>query len=205
MKKITTAALLAFAVSMSAITITNTASANNRQAFSSSMSAPAMPISINVTIGEDLTYRADHLSKKLRDRSNSRSLRDGFAGKGFYGQRDLDRLAARLKRRMEKQLTKNGVEISDSAATILNLVITDAAPNRPTFNQLSNNTSISSRSFGVGGATFEGTLINAGETQGEVSYAWYETDIRYAQGNATWTDANRAIDRFARKTAKSLR
>ena len=117
----------------------------------------------------------------------------------------MDKLASRLKRRMVAQLEKNGVTVSDDAGTVLNLVITNAEPNRPTFKQLSNSVSLSSRSFGIGGAAFEGTLVSAGQAQGEVSYAWFESNIRDASYGGIWTDANRAIDRFASKTAKSLR
>lgn len=205
MKKIALSALLALSMGAGSLALTGTADASSRQAFTSTMSSPSTAVKVNVIIGADLTYRADHLSTKLRDRHNSRSLRDGFAGKGFYGQRDLDKLAARLKRRMEAQLTKNGVTISDEATTILNLIIIDAEPNRPTFKQLSSSVSLSSRSFGIGGAAFEGTLISAGQMQGDVSYAWFENDIRDAQFGGTWSDANHAIDRFARKTAKSFR
>ena len=205
MKKLALSALLALSVSVGSLALTSTATASSRQAFTSTMSAQSAPVKVNVIIGEDLTYRADHLSTKLRDRSNARHLRDGFAGKGFYGQRDLDKLASRLKRRMEFQLEKNGMQVSDDAGTVLNLVITNAEPNRPTFKQLSNSVSLSSRSFGIGGAAFEGTLTRAGQMQGDVSYAWFENDIRDAQYGGIWTDANRAIDRFARKTAKSLR
>jgi len=205
MKKIATTTLLALAVSTGAMTVASTAMAGNTKSFTSTMQVPATPVSINVTLGENLAYRADNLSDDIRDKFKSRDRRNGFANNGFFGQRDLDRLTKRLKTKMEYRLEKRGFIISDDAPTVLNLVITDARPNRPTFNQISKATSLSMRSFGIGGAKFEGSLASADGEQGDVSYAWYETDIRWAQGSGTWTDADRAIDKFARKIAKSFR
>lgn len=204
MKKFAISALIALTVGASTLAITSPAMAGSRH-FTSTMQAQSTPVRINVTLGEDLAFRADNLSTNIRDRFNSRSINNGFANNGFFGQRDLDRLTERLKTRMETRLEKNGITVSDDATTVLNLVITDARPNRPTFKQMSKSTSLSMRSFGVGGAKFEGTLTNAAGAQGEVSYRWFETDIRDAQFGGTWTDANRAIDRFARKTAKALK
>ncbi len=205
MKKFSTSLLLAIAVGVGSLSIATTASASNSKRFNSTISQPASAVQVNVIIGDELAYRADHLSPKLRDRASSRSLNNGFAGKGFYGQKDLDKLASRLKRRMETRLEKSGIEVSDQATTVLNLVITNAEPNQPTFNQLSKNVSLSSQSYGLGGAAFEGTITIDGVQSGTISYAWFDTNIRFAARAGIWTDANRAIDKFARKTAKSLR
>lgn len=207
MKKFAISALIALSVSAGALAITSPAMARSSKHFTSTMQMPSTPASVrvNVTLGEDLAFRADNLSTHIRDRHNSRSINNGFANNGYFGQRDLDKLAVRLKTRMEARLEKSGFTVSDDATTVLNLVITDARPNRPTFKQLSKSVSLSMRSFGIGGAKFEGTLANASGEQGSVSYGWYETDIRDAQFGGTWSDAHRAIDSFARKTAKSLR
>ncbi len=205
MKKIATTTLLALAVSAGAMAVSSTATAGNRTPFASTMQVPSTPVSINVTLGENLAYRADNLSTDIRDKFKSRDRRNGFANNGYFGQRDLDRLTKRLKTKMQYRLEKRGFTISDDAPTVLNLVITDARPNRPTFNQMSKATSLSMRSFGIGGAKFEGSLTNADGEQGNVSYGWYETDISFADGRGTWTDADRAIDKFARKVAKSFR
>jgi len=205
MRKFATSTLIALAVSLGTITIASTATAGNSQHFTSTLQAPSTPVRINVTLGEDLAYRADNLSTNIRDKFNSRSLNNGFANNGYFGQKDLNRLTERLKTKMEARLEKNGITISDNATTILNLVITDARPNRPTFKQMSKSASLSTHSFGVGGAKFEGTLVNTSGEQGSVSYGWFETDIRDAQYGGIWSDAHRAIDMFARKTAKSLK
>lgn len=205
MKSLVKSTVIAVAISLGTLSVTNNAIAGNSQHFTSTMQVAASPVRVNVTLGEDLAYRANNLSTDIRDKFNSRSINNGFANNGYFGQKDLDKLTKRLKRKMEARLEKNGITISDDATTILNLVITDARPNRPTFKQLSKSVSLSTQSFGVGGATFTGTLVNAAGEQGNVSYGWFETDIRDAQYSGIWSDAYRAIDRFARKTAKSLK
>ncbi len=205
MRKIITSTLLAFSISAGAMTVASTAMAGNTKSFTSTLQVPTTPVSINVTLGDDLAYRADNLSDDIRDKFKSRDRRNGFANNGYFGQRDLDRLTERLKSKMQYRLEKRGFVVSDNAPTVLNLVITDARPNRPTFKQMSKSTGLSMQSFGIGGAKFEGSLTGADGGQGEVSYAWYETDIRWADGSGTWRDADRAIDKFARKLAKSFR
>ncbi|MBC6403829.1 MAG: hypothetical protein GDA39_09805 [Hyphomonadaceae bacterium] len=163
------------------------------------------PVKVEVTIGENLAYRADNLPRKLSDRGNARSLRDGFGGNGYYGEKDLNRLAGRLSERLARELENDGVQVVDEAPTIIRMTITDARPNRPTFNQLSVQPGLSFRSFAVGGASFEGEVISNGQSVGTLSYAWYETDIRNtAFGSGTWTDANRAISRFADRVSDHL-
>ncbi len=205
MRKFVKSACIAIAVSLGTITVTSPAIAGSSQHFTSTMQTPSEPVRINVTLGENLANRADNLSTDIRDRFNSRSINNGFANNGYFGQRDLDKLTKRLKTKMQARLEKNGITVNDNATTVLNLVITDAQPNRPTFKQLSKSVSLSTHSFGVGGAKFEGTLVNTSGEQGNVSYGWFETNIRDAQYGGTWSDAFRAIDNFARKTAKSLK
>jgi len=205
MKKFATTTLLALAVSTGGMTVASTAIAGSSKSFASTMQVPSTPVKINVTLGESLAYRADNLSTDIRDRFRSRSINNGFANNGYLGQRDLDRLAERLKTKMQYRLEKRGFTVSDTAPTVLNLVITDAQPNRPTFKQMSKSSSLSMRSFGIGGAKFEGSLTGTNGEQGDVSYGWYETNIRWAQSAGTWSDADRAIDKFSRKVAKSFR
>jgi len=175
--------------------------------FESTISAPALTnVKIEVVLGEDLAYRADNLPKKLSDRSSSRGLNNGFSGNGFYGERELNRLTERLESKLERKLTKQGVTVSDTASTVLRVTLVNAKPNRPTFGQLSKQPSLSFQSFGVGGAEIESELIAAGgQSLGSMNYKWYETDIRFAARTAgTWTDAYRAMDRYARKATKTL-
>lgn len=201
MRSIIASSIIALALSAAAPAL-----AKSSQKFESSLSTPVTSaVQIQVVIGEDLAYRADNMPKKSDRRYSPRRLNAAFAGNGHYGELDINRLAERLEKRMEKQLTKRGVSVDSDADTVLRLVITDAIPNRPTFSQLSKDTSLSYKSFANGGAAIEGQVIAAGgEKIGEMSYAWYENDIEWAATGATWSDANRALDRFASKTAKTL-
>lgn len=189
-----------------ALTAAAPALAKSSQKFETSLSTPiSTAVHIEVVIGENLSHRANNMPKKSDDAYSIGRRNAAFAGNGHYGEKELNRLAERLGTRMEKQLAKRGVSVDGEADTVLRLVITDARPNRPTFSQMSKDTNLSFRSFGNGGAAIEGQLIAAGGEQvGEMSYAWYENDIEWAATSATWTDANRALDRFASKTAKTL-
>lgn len=204
MKKLVAAIPLSLALGLSALTLSHTASASNSRHFVSTIQIGSAPIKVNVVLGEDLAYRADHVSKNMRDRSGPGSSHNGWSGQGKYGQKELDKLTIRLKKKMEAQLARNGVAISDSAVNVLNIVITDARPSRPTFEQMSQ-PGLSYQSFALGGAKFEGSMTTSGQEAGAISYAWYERDIQDAQYGGTWTDAYRAIDRFARKTAKAVK
>lgn len=174
--------------------------------FETSITAPLnTPLKIEVVIGEDLAYRANNLPKKLSDRNSIRS-NAGFSNNGFYGERDLNRLAERLQTRVEKRFNKRGVLLAETSPTTLRIVITDAKPNRPTFKQMSKEPSLSFQSFGIGGAEIKAEIIQAGgESTGDMTYRYYETTLdQFDRANATWSDAYRAFDRFARNAAKTL-
>lgn len=110
-----------------------------------------------------------------------------------YGVRDVDRLAAELQADVERQLQRTGV----LAGGRVELVLTDARPNRPTFKQLGDRPGLSYQSFGVGGLAIEGKAISIEGDVTPIRYSWYETDIRDARYAGTWADAEHAIDRFA--------
>ena len=84
----------------------------------------------------------------------------------------------------------------------IELTISDAKPNRPTFKQMSDTPGLSMESFGIGGATIDGHVIAADGKMTPVSYRWYESDIRQAYGNWVWHDAEWTFDRFARRLAR---
>ena len=118
-----------------------------------------------------------------------------------YGTREGDYLREDVTEDLERALGKRGVEAARIA-----VVIEDAKPNRPTFKQLGDQPGLDAiRSISIGGAAFKGTAFDAaGETLADVSYDWYERDIRQVRGSATWQDANRASRRFASKMAEAL-
>lgn len=110
-----------------------------------------------------------------------------------YGVRDVQRLADDLKKDVERELDRTGV----LAGGRVELTLVDARPNRPTFKQLGDRPGLSFESFGTGGAVIEGQAISVDGHVTPVRYRWYESDIRQAKLTTTWSDAGRAIDRFA--------
>ena len=110
-----------------------------------------------------------------------------------YGVRDVQRLADDLKKDVERELERTGV----LAGGRVELTLVDARPNRPTFKQLGDRPGLSFESFGTGGATIEGQAISVDGHVTPLRYRWYESDIRQAKLTTTWSDAGRAIDRFA--------
>ena len=118
-----------------------------------------------------------------------------------YGLRESDTLREFVTEDLEEAFTKAGVDPDQVDVTIIN-----AKPNRPTFEQARNEPSLDTfRSFSIGGMEVEGTAFDAdGNTLGNVSYRWFENDIRESRFKATWTDANRASRQFARRLAKDI-
>jgi len=203
MRKILTSLAIGSALIMTA----GLANARSPQPFKSNIaSIPASSIRIDVELSEDLAYRANNLPKKISDRSSARGLNSGFAGNGLYGEKDLNRLLANLEKWTEQGLEKRGVDVDEEAQAVLKLTLVDVRPNRPTFNQLSRQPALSFQSFALGGAEFEGELIASdGTSLGEVSYSFYETFFdQFQQNTNTWYDANRSIQRFAKRMSKDL-
>ena len=112
-----------------------------------------------------------------------------------YGAREVADLAAVLKRDIELNAGKGGFVRAD-------IVFEDARPNRPTFEQQSRITGLSSRSLALGGATITGTLYRADGSSRPLTFSWYETDLTNEFGPSTWTDAERAFDFLARDLAR---
>jgi hypothetical protein len=133
--------------------------------------AAGAPASVTVTVGPELQAKAAHT----------------------LGQRDINDLAADLKKAVERRLARTNAY--DGAQIVLELA--DVQPNRPTFQQLRDTPGLSYQSFGVGGARIEGHAIAANGAMTPLSYSYYEPDIRYARLGGTWADAHWTIDRFA--------
>ena len=138
------------------------------------------------------------------------------------GERDLARLLDDLRAEVEDRLAERGLlaRPGDARAVELDLVLLEATPNRPTFEQLSGRGDwnwdrrgggrglspyLSLSSFGIGGAKIAGVFTAAdGTPLGEVTYRYEEDDLYQAQFAATWTDAHRTIDLFAARLARTL-
>lgn len=192
-------------VSTAALTFSSPAMAGST-GYDSTISSPLVtPVRIEVRLSEDMAHRANNLPKKLSDRGSGPNMRGGFSNNGFYGEKDLNRLSKTLGERLEQGFSKQGIKVSETAPVTLIVTIEDAKPNRPTFRQLSSDPSLSFQSFGLGGAELTGSLVDTqGNSLGVMDYRWYENDIRDAAFGGTWSDANIAIRRFAKKAAKDL-
>ncbi len=173
--------------------------------FDTTLKTPVnLAIEIDVGVSNELKYCADHLPKKLKDRSNGR-LNAAFANNGFYGERDLDSLEDKLEKSLEKAFFKIGLDVADDAEMILKVTILDAKPNRPTLYQLQKDIGLSYQSVALGGAEIQGELLDVdGAIVATMTYKYYANDIQQAQYGGTWSDANRAFMRFANMTAIHL-
>lgn len=118
-----------------------------------------------------------------------------------YGEREGETLTEEIIEDLDRAFEKAGV----SPARV-DVVIVDAKPNRPTFDQLSARPGLDAfRSISLGGMELTGTAYDAdGNVLAVQEYGWFENDIRDVIAAATWSDANRASRRFAKKFAKKL-
>ena len=133
--------------------------------------AQAAPAAVNVTIGPELQAQAE---KTL-------------------GVRDVNELAADLKKAVTRELAKSGA-YEDAR---IDLVLVDAKRSRPTFKELSDRPGLSYQSISLGGAEISGRVVTADGHETPVSYRYYETDLRNSYAATTWSDAYVTIDRFA--------
>jgi lipid-binding SYLF domain-containing protein len=98
-----------------------------------------------------------------------------------YGAKEINDLAAYLKQTVEKDLMAKGrFKASEADGAVLQLVLVDAKPNRPTFKQMSDRPGLSMQSYSVGGADIRGEQINADASRVKLGYSWFETDISQA-------------------------
>ena len=138
--------------------------------------ASAAP-TVNVAIGEQLQKKADK-----------------------YGQRELTYLSSDLQRTIQSMVARRGGDGLENAQ--FNLVIADAKPNRPTFEQMGDTPGLSMQSIGLGGATVEGSVTYPDGRVVPVKYSYYNHSIVEAIGSTTWTGAGRAFDMFAHRIAR---
>ena len=118
-----------------------------------------------------------------------------------YGEREGAYLTAAIEKDISQALKKAGVDVAR-----IDVIILDAKPTQPTFKQLSDRPGLDYiLSKGIGGMKLSATMYDAdGSPAGDLTYDWFETSIRDS-GLATWSDAKRTSDRFARKIAKQLK
>ena len=164
------------------------------------------PVSVDVKLSDELAFRANNLPEKLSDRGSGLSTNNGFSGNGFYGEDSLEDLRKDLFEDITRRLEKEGLQVAENAPAKLALTIEDVKNNRPTFEQLSREPSLSYQSFGIGGAELKGELFDsAGVSLGTMDYRWYDSFIQNANfASGTWTDTKRAFGRFSKKVAEDL-
>ena len=163
------------------------------------------PIKLEILVSDDLAHRANNLPEKLSDRP-ARRLNATFGNNGHYGEKAISDLIDDMNEELMRDFSKRGISLNDSSSTILRVTIEDAKPNRPTFRQLSKDTSLSFQSFGVGGAEISVEVISAGgEVIGRADYDYYSTlNDHPFRPIGTWEDTRRAFDRFSKKLSKKL-
>lgn len=164
------------------------------------------PLKLEVVISEDLAHRANNLPKEMSDRGGSSRLRSAFSNNGKYGDKAIKYLIDEMQEEIVQDFEKRNIVLSDDAPTLLRVTINMAKPNRPTFNQLSQEPNLSFKSFGAGGADLSMEIIAAGgKILGTAEYDYYPSlDQRAFVQGATWADANRAMSKFSRNLSKTL-
>jgi hypothetical protein len=120
------------------------------------------------------------------------------------GDRDSGVLSEFVTRTVSRALTQRGGEISPNAPVRVEITIVDADPNRPTWQEVRETPGLSPYwSVSTGGAELQATLRSAdGRVLGEVNHRYFSNSLADVFGSPdTWSDANRATYRFARKVA----
>lgn len=126
----------------------------------------------------NITY-SDKLEKEFKDN---------------YGLREKKAIEETIRKELAEELGKNAVRAD--------IVVIDAKPNRPTFEQLGNTPGLSLQSFSIGGAELSGRTYDAyGNVLSVVNYEYTSPSIIDARMAHTWHDAEYAIYRFARRLA----
>jgi hypothetical protein len=118
------------------------------------------------------------------------------------GARERQELEDMVVRLVSRELTRHGADVGPGASTIVEVTLIDADPNRPTFEELTRTPGLSmSLSISTGGAELSATLRRAdGQVLSEVNHQYYTRSLNDLIGAPnTWSDAHRAISRFARK------
>lgn len=118
------------------------------------------------------------------------------------GAREGDYLTNRINAAVARSLARHGATITPEAPVVVDVTIVDARPNRPTFEQASARPGLDMfRSISLGGAELRGVLrTRDGQTLAEVEHAQGDYTLDDALFSAgTWSEADRAIRRFAEK------
>ena len=196
-----------FLTLFSAAALLLTPAAAQARGFDSNFSqAITGPIKLEVVVSEDLAHRANNLPEKLTDRGSRNRLNAAFANNGHYGEKEIAYLLEEMEEELRDDFAKRGITLSDTAPTLLRVTIEEVKPNRPTFNQLKEDNSLSFKSYGVGGAEITADLTSAsGESLGNAEYDYFSSfNDSPTQFAGIWTDTNRAFSKFSKRLSKKL-
>jgi hypothetical protein len=124
-----------------------------------------------------------------------------------YGTREIATLQQVFTSALTRELSQAGGAVSDSGPVIIETTLVDVKPSKPTLEQVRHKPGLDQfRSISLGGAELRARILAAdGRVLQEVNYDWYETDLLTMPALTTWSDADRAIRRFADKVAEAYR
>jgi len=164
------------------------------------------PIKLEIIVSEDLAHRANNLPKKLSNRGSRSRINSSFANNGRYGDREITYLLDEMKEELTYDFEKYGLTLSETSSTVLRVTIEEVKPNRPTFNQLSTDSSLSFKSRSIGGASITAEITSGnGTVLGQADYDYFSSfNERPNQSAGIWTDTKRAFSRFSKKMTKKL-
>lgn len=124
-----------------------------------------------------------------------------------YGEREIAVLQRAIESALAHELTAAGATVSDGAPVVIETTLVNVKPSRPTFQQATDKPGLDIiRSVSLGGAELRARVVRAdGTTLSEVNHEWYEYNLEYSNALTTWSDARRAIRRFADKVGDAYR
>jgi hypothetical protein len=118
-----------------------------------------------------------------------------------YGAREGEVLTRYIEKKVRKSLATAGAA-SDPGVILVEITLEDAKPNRPTMREMQNKPGLSMQSIAIGGAQLSAKLTTRTGVQ-TITYGWFESDITQVIAANTWSDAQRAIRRFADEVAEA--
>jgi len=164
------------------------------------------PIKLEITVSEDLAHRANNLPKRVSQRGSQTRLKGSFTSNGKYGDQAITYLLKDLKEELVEDFAKRNIVLSDTAPTVLKVTIEKVKPNRPTINQLKEDSNLSVRSYSIGGAEVSVDVASAnGDSLGHAYYDYYTSfGDRTFRSQNSWYDASEAFHSFSKQLSKKL-
>ena len=113
-------------------------------------------------------------------------------------------LVRAVEQSLASQIARRGGSIGANSGVTIDVTIVDAAPNRPTMEQLGDRPGLSLQSISTGGAELRAVIRNAdGRVLAEVEHRYFDSFEDLTGAESTWSSARRAIRQWARKVAEA--